>query len=52
MHDDSLTDRSSLADWLSYIGRVHPRSIEMGLDRIRRVRLDPLAADEGCLAKQ
>lgn len=34
----------SLADWLAYIGRVHPRSIEMGLDRIRRVaeRLDVL----------
>ena len=37
MHDDELTDRSSLADWLNYIGRVHPRSIEMGLERIRRV---------------
>ena len=44
MRADAMTSPATLADWLSYIGRVHPRSIEMGLDRIRRVaeRLDVL----------
>ncbi len=34
--------RITLADWLSYIEQVHPKSIEMGLDRLRAVagRLD------------
>ncbi|ROU05213.1 bifunctional tetrahydrofolate synthase/dihydrofolate synthase [Lysobacter enzymogenes] len=27
----------SLADWLSHIERIHPKSIDMGLDRIREV---------------
>ena len=27
----------SLADWLGYIERQHPKSIEMGLDRVREV---------------
>ncbi|RNF81845.1 bifunctional tetrahydrofolate synthase/dihydrofolate synthase [Montanilutibacter psychrotolerans] len=27
----------SLADWLDYIERIHPRSIDMGLERIRAV---------------
>ncbi|WP_363796311.1 bifunctional tetrahydrofolate synthase/dihydrofolate synthase [Lysobacter firmicutimachus] len=27
----------TLADWLSYIERIHPKSIDMGLDRIREV---------------
>jgi dihydrofolate synthase / folylpolyglutamate synthase len=27
----------TLADWLQYIERIHPRSIDMGLDRIRVV---------------
>ena len=27
----------SLADWLDYIERQHPKSIEMGLDRVREV---------------
>ncbi|HWU71156.1 MAG TPA: Mur ligase family protein, partial [Pseudoxanthomonas sp.] len=27
----------NLADWLDYIERQHPRSIEMGLDRVREV---------------
>ena len=27
----------TLADWLSYIERIHPRSIDMGLERIRIV---------------
>jgi dihydrofolate synthase/folylpolyglutamate synthase len=32
----------TLADWLQYIERIHPRSIDMGLERIREVakRLD------------
>ena len=28
---------STLADWLEYIERQHPRSIELGLDRVRAV---------------
>ncbi len=28
----------SLADWLSYIERVHSRPIDLGLDRVQRVR--------------
>lgn len=35
----------TLADWLQYLERVHPKSIAMGLDRVRRVQhalgLDP-----------
>lgn len=30
----------TLADWLSYIERIHPRSIDMGLERIRIVAGD------------
>ncbi len=29
---------NTLDDWLSYIEKIHPKSIEMGLDRIRLVR--------------
>jgi dihydrofolate synthase/folylpolyglutamate synthase len=29
---------ASLQDWLEHIERVHPRAIEMGLDRVARVR--------------
>jgi dihydrofolate synthase/folylpolyglutamate synthase len=29
---------ASLQDWLAHIERVHPRAIEMGLDRVARVR--------------
>lgn len=29
---------NTLDDWLSYIERIHPKSIEMGLDRVRLVR--------------
>ena len=32
----SLAARS-LADWLAHIERQHPKSIEMGLDRVRAV---------------
>lgn len=36
----------TLADWLVHLERVHPRSIEMGLERVSRVRaamgLDPV----------
>lgn len=30
---------STLPDWLSYLERLHPKSIELGLDRVNRVRL-------------
>lgn len=29
--------RRSLADWLSYLERLHPSAIDMGLDRVREV---------------
>jgi dihydrofolate synthase/folylpolyglutamate synthase len=32
-----MTDLATLDEWLAYIGQVHPRSIEMGLERILRV---------------
>ncbi|MFO1401917.1 MAG: bifunctional tetrahydrofolate synthase/dihydrofolate synthase [Steroidobacteraceae bacterium] len=42
------TERRTLADWLAYQQQLHPRTIELGLERVRRVaeRLD-LAAT-GC----
>ncbi len=37
---------ATLSDWLAHIERVHPRTIEMGLDRVRTVKdamqLEPL----------
>jgi folylpolyglutamate synthase/dihydropteroate synthase len=27
----------SLADWLAYVERLHPRTIELGLERVRSV---------------
>lgn len=30
---------ATLSDWLSYLERLHPKSIELGLDRVNRVRL-------------
>lgn len=30
-------ESQTLADWLAYIERVHPRAIEMGLERVRAV---------------
>ncbi|HTE15139.1 MAG TPA: Mur ligase family protein, partial [Burkholderiales bacterium] len=35
---DSLSLPQSLDAWLAYIERVHPQSIEMGLDRVRAVK--------------
>lgn len=32
-----MTASRSLAEWLEYIERQHPRSIELGLDRVREV---------------
>ncbi len=32
-----MTASRSLAEWLDYIERQHPRSIELGLDRVREV---------------
>lgn len=37
----------SLADWLEAIERLHPKNIEMGLDRVRTVR-DRLGIRFGC----
>ena len=31
---------NSLADWLTYLEELHPKTIEMGLERINRVRLE------------
>jgi len=35
---DSATAPQSLSDWLSYLERNHPSAIDMGLDRVARVR--------------
>ncbi len=32
-----VSGRTTLADWLHYIEQVHPKSIEMGLERLREV---------------
>ena len=32
------TARAPLDDWLAYIERVHPQTIDMGLERVRQVR--------------
>src|SRR5207253_2362817 len=37
-----MSKRRTLADWLSYIEGLHPRTIELGLERVARVR-DALA---------
>src|SRR5687767_3301547 len=39
---DNARMTRTLADWLQYIERIHPKSIDMGLERIREVakRLD------------
>jgi len=31
---------NSLADWLTYLEELHPKTIEMGLERLNRVRLE------------
>ena len=33
----TLSKPTTLADWLAYIEHQHPRSIDMGLDRVRAV---------------
>ncbi|MEK9721609.1 MAG: bifunctional folylpolyglutamate synthase/dihydrofolate synthase, partial [Quisquiliibacterium sp.] len=33
----SVSSPASLKDWLAWVERLHPRSIEMGLDRVRAV---------------
>jgi dihydrofolate synthase/folylpolyglutamate synthase len=35
---DRATAPQSLSDWLSYLERIHPSAIDMGLDRVARVR--------------
>lgn len=35
--DDVPSTEASLSTWLDFIGRIHPREIELGLDRVRRV---------------
>jgi dihydrofolate synthase/folylpolyglutamate synthase len=34
------TKSGTLADWLNWLERIHPKTIEMGLDRINRVKAD------------
>lgn len=38
MSIDRATAPQSLSDWLSYLERIHPSAIDMGLDRVARVR--------------
>ena len=38
MSIDSATAPQSLSDWLAYLERIHPSAIDMGLDRVARVR--------------
>jgi dihydrofolate synthase/folylpolyglutamate synthase len=35
---DRATAPQSLSDWLSHLERIHPSAIDMGLDRVARVR--------------
>lgn len=37
LRDNSRMHNRTLADWLAYIERIHPKSIDMGLERIREV---------------
>ncbi|MBI2312561.1 MAG: bifunctional tetrahydrofolate synthase/dihydrofolate synthase [Betaproteobacteria bacterium] len=47
MHPDSREpDFETLDGWLRYLERVHPRSIEMGLERVKRVK-DALRLNPG-----
>ena len=32
------TKYRTLSDWLNWLERIHPKSIEMGLDRVNRVK--------------
>jgi len=38
----------SLGEWLDYVERVHPKSIELGLERVRKVR-DALGKSSGAV---
>ena len=38
MSIDRAIAPQSLSDWLSYLERIHPSAIDMGLDRVARVR--------------
>ena len=38
MHETSIK-RGSLSDWLVYLESLHPKTIEMGLERVNRVKL-------------
>jgi dihydrofolate synthase / folylpolyglutamate synthase len=40
MSVDRVIAPQSLSDWLSYLERIHPSAIDMGLDRVARVRDD------------
>ena len=33
-------ESDSLVDWLTYLEALHPKTIEMGLDRVNQVRLE------------
>ncbi len=39
MHDAPKAADGSLADWLIYLESLHPKTIEMGLERVNQVRL-------------
>ncbi len=47
MTDIVMTQSQSLQDWLSYLERIHPQTIELGLSRVRSVaeRCDLLQPD-------
>jgi len=36
----NINNKSDLSSWLQYIGKVHPSSIELGLDRIVKVAVE------------
>ncbi|UJP05273.1 MAG: bifunctional tetrahydrofolate synthase/dihydrofolate synthase [Nitrosomonas sp.] len=38
--NNPATEPVSLADWLSYLEALHPQTIEMGLERIKRVQAE------------
>ena len=38
LEDAVPSPSAALSEWLEYIERVHPRTIEMGLERVSRVR--------------
>ena len=48
MQHSTPTDQSSLDEWLSYLERLHPSTIDMGLARVRQVA-ERLALDTPAL---